>query len=88
MRDLTSEISVWHASCELSSRVESERSDSGHHLKRPRAIRCDETLMTMSDAAWLIVAVAAGLLLAAAWVSRERAIHRRRRRSAEEETRQ
>ena len=44
--------------------------------------------MTMSDAAWLIVAVAAGLLLAVVWVSRERAIHRRRRRSAEEETRQ
>jgi len=47
-----------------------------------------ETLMTMSDAAWLIVAVAAGLLLAVVWVSRERAIHRRRRRSAEEETRE
>ena len=44
--------------------------------------------MTMSDAAWLIVTGAAGLLLAVAWVSRECLIQRRRRRSAEEETRE
>jgi hypothetical protein len=44
--------------------------------------------MTMTDAAWLILAVAVGMLLAAAWVARERAIHRRRRRSGGEETRQ
>ena len=36
--------------------------------------------MTMSDTAWLIVAVAVGMLVALGWVSRERAIHRRRRR--------
>jgi hypothetical protein len=35
--------------------------------------------MTMSDAAWLALAVSAGLLIAAAWGTRERAIHRRRR---------
>jgi len=44
--------------------------------------------MTMSDTAWLILAVAAGRLLAVAWVSRECLIHRHRRRCAEEETRQ
>lgn len=33
----------------------------------------------MSDTGWLIVAVAAGGLLVAGWVSRELAIHRRRR---------
>jgi hypothetical protein len=44
--------------------------------------------MTMSDAGWLILALAVGALLAAAWVSRERAIHRRRRRPGEEETKE
>jgi len=33
----------------------------------------------LSDAGWLALAVASGVLIAAAWVSRERAIHRRRR---------
>jgi len=41
--------------------------------------------MTMSDTAWLIVAVAAGILFATAWIARERAIHRRRRRARGEE---
>lgn len=44
----------------------------------PRA-RCGLVFMTMSDAGWLALAVASGVLIAAAWVSRERAIHRRRR---------
>jgi len=45
--------------------------------------------MTMTDIAWLVVAVASGALIAAAWVVRERAIHRRRRqRSHEEESRE
>ncbi|MGH7305427.1 MAG: hypothetical protein ACRELZ_19250 [Candidatus Rokuibacteriota bacterium] len=35
--------------------------------------------MAMSDTAWLFLAVAVGMVVAAAWVSRERAIHRRRR---------
>jgi hypothetical protein len=39
----------------------------------------------VTDTAWLILAVAAGALIAAAWVVRERAIHRRRRRRSEEE---
>ena len=39
--------------------------------------------MTMSDTAWLIVAVAVGMLVAVGWVSRERAIHRRRRAAAQ-----
>ena len=43
--------------------------------------------MTMGDAAWLVLAVVAGVLLAVTWVSREWAIHRRRRRSNREETR-
>jgi len=43
--------------------------------------------MTMSDTSWLILALAVGTLLAAAWVSRERAIHRRRR-SGEEKTKE
>jgi hypothetical protein len=34
---------------------------------------------TVSDTSWLIVAVVAGTLLVAGWVSRELAIHRRRR---------
>jgi hypothetical protein len=34
----------------------------------------------MSDTAWLVVAVAVGMLVALGWVSRERAIQRRRRR--------
>ena len=33
----------------------------------------------MSDTGWLIVAIVAGTLLAAAWIFRELAIHRRRR---------
>lgn len=45
--------------------------------------------MTMSDTAWLVVAVAVGMLVALGWVSRERAIHRRRRqRSNGEETKE
>jgi hypothetical protein len=45
--------------------------------------------MTMSDAAWLALAVTSGVLIAAAWVSRERVIHRRRRqRSTGEEKRE
>jgi hypothetical protein len=44
--------------------------------------------MTMIDIAWLAVAVASGTLIAAVWVIRERAIHRRRRqRTHEEESR-
>jgi hypothetical protein len=42
--------------------------------------------MTMSDTVWLVVAVTVGMLVAVAWVSRERAIHRRRERRQEEET--
>jgi len=45
--------------------------------------------MTMTDIAWLVVAVASGALIAAVWVVRERAIHRRRRqRMHEEESRE
>jgi len=45
--------------------------------------------MTIRDVAWLVVAVASGALIAAAWVVRERAIHRRRRqRTHEEESRE
>jgi hypothetical protein len=43
-----------------------------------------EAWMTLSDTAWLVLAIAAGILLAVAWVSRERAIHRRRRSRGEE----
>jgi hypothetical protein len=43
--------------------------------------------MAMGDAGWLVLAVVAGVMLAVAWVSRERAIHRRRRRRDREETR-
>jgi hypothetical protein len=46
------------------------------------------TSMTISDTAWLVVAVTVGMLVAVAWVSRERAIHRRRQRPKEEETRE
>jgi hypothetical protein len=54
----------------------------------PRAPR-DEAFTPMSDTAWLVLAVAAGVVLATAWVSRERAIHRRRRqRSSGEERRE
>ena len=56
---------------------------------RADGARRDGASMTMTDTAWLILAVAVGMLLAAAWVSRERAIHRRRRRrSGEKETRE
>ena len=41
--------------------------------------------MTLTDKAWLIMAVLGGMLLAAAWIARERAIHRRRRRARGEE---
>jgi len=41
--------------------------------------------MAMTDTAWLILAVAVGMLVAAVWVARERAIHRRRRRARGEE---
>jgi hypothetical protein len=45
--------------------------------------------MSMSGTAWLVLAVTSGVVIAMAWVSRERAIHRRRRRrSTEEETRE
>ena len=41
----------------------------------------------MSDTSWLILAVVCGTLVAVGWVSRERAIHRRRRpRPDKEET--
>jgi hypothetical protein len=43
--------------------------------------------MTMRDTAWLVLAVAAGVLIAVAWVSRERAIHRRRRQRSNGEER-
>ena len=36
----------------------------------------------MSDTAWLVVAVVAGVALAVFWVKRELWIHRRRARSA------
>jgi len=49
----------------------------------------EEASMTMSDTAWLVIAVAVGMLVALGWVSRERAIHRRRRqRSNGEETKE
>ena len=41
--------------------------------------------MTMTDTAWLILAVAVGMLMAAGWIARERAIHRRRRWARGEE---
>jgi hypothetical protein len=45
--------------------------------------------MTMRDAAWLALAVTSGVVIAAAWVWRERTIHRRRRqRFAGEEKRE
>ncbi len=46
---------------------------------RGACARCGLVFMTMSDAAWLALAVTSGVLIAAACVSRERAIHRRRR---------
>jgi hypothetical protein len=46
-------------------------------------------VMAMTDTAWLVVAVAAGVSIAATWVSRELTIHRRRQeRSTGEERRE
>ena len=42
-------------------------------------------MTTMTDIAWHVVAVSSGALIAAVWVIRERAIHRRRRRRTHEE---
>jgi hypothetical protein len=52
----------------------------------PRAPR-DEAFTPKSDIAWLALAAAAGVVLATAWVSRERAIHRRRRQPSNGEER-
>jgi hypothetical protein len=55
---------------------------------RPNGGRRGEASMALSDTAWLVLAIAVGILVGVAWVSRERAIHRRRRRSRGEETRE
>jgi predicted deacylase len=39
----------------------------------------------MSETGWLILSLVAGTVLAVGWVSRERAIHRRRRRRSDRE---
>jgi len=56
--------------------------------EEPRLRPSPEGSMTMSDTAWLIVAVAVWMLVAAVWVMRERVIHRRRRRARREEVKE